>query len=435
MLWAACGGSGKNHGDARVGDAGVSDAAAADAREAVADAAEAGVVAEVSGPRDADSDSASFGDAPLPATDGRQAADRVVPPGVDAGADGVPEVPSPDAGLNDGWSVDAPVSDAGQVDQPVVLQPDASVTSELPNRDDAEAAQDGEVTPARPEVGPDTWVDPCVGVVCNDSLYCNGTESCDPTTGRCVRKDVPSCGSHGSCNEFTDSCSCDWNFGGSSCNQCAPGSIGVYPDCQQNPCTPNPCGNGGTCSVSGSNPVCACTGHWDAATSCTTCAIGWMGADCNNPVVADPCAGITCSGHGVCGGGNCLCLVGYVGATCGACAAGYQGYPTCVPIPPPAPTISGLAIDCSSAGGDCQAGGTTYSVSFSVTNATSCTAATARVSGGGSSGSVTSCVISGNSGAFSYTTGSTGSDVIRITVNATGPGGSAAPTYIDVPLV
>lgn len=278
-------------------------------------------------------------------------------------------------------------------------------------------------------------VDLCAGVVCDDSLFCNGTESCDPSTGKCIHQNVPSCGTHGSCNESTDSCSCDTNFGGPSCTQCAAGTIGTYPNCTADPCTPNPCGgNGGSCSVSGSNPVCACTGHWNSATLCTTCSAGWTGTDCNTPVVTDPCAGITCSNHGTCGAGICSCSTGYTGGTCNTCAAGYQGYPTCVPIPPPAPTISGLAIDCSSTGGECG-GGLTYPVSWSFTNATSFTTSMTKVSGCTSTNGVlspSSGTLTGSNTTINYTLGDCGPSTVSITVTVTGPSGQATSPPLNV---
>jgi hypothetical protein len=259
-----------------------------------------------------------------------------------------------------------------------VLQPDASVMTELANRDDAWESQDVDVTLAVPDSGSDTWIDPCAGVVCkDDGLFCNGTEACNPSTGKCVHQNVPSCGTHGSCNEFTDSCSCDPDFAGSTCNTCAPGTTGTYPNC-----------------------------------------------------VEDPCSNVSCNGHGTCnsGSGACQCSAGFDPQTnCNSCLAGYSG-PTCTLTPPPAPTISGLAIDCSGglAPGYCVSGSFGYPVTFSSTNATSYTVTVTKVSGTGTPGSASGGSISGSPTTFQYSTGSDGSQVDRITATVTGSGGQAS---------
>ncbi len=56
---------------------------------------------------------------------------------------------------------------------------------------------------------------------------------------------------------------------------------------------------------------------------------------------ADPCAGVTCSGHGVCKAGTCSCATGYTGASCDS---GYTGYPDCKKAGP---------CDCSSSSQTC----------------------------------------------------------------------------------
>jgi len=284
----------------------------------------------------------------------------------------------------------------------------------------------------------------CYGISCpDDSLFCNGTEYCNPANGQCEHKDAPTCNSHGTCNESTDICDCIPNFGGATCNQCASGTIGTYPNCLDDPCLPtNPCQNGGSCTVSGTSPVCVCTNHWDPSTSCATCAGhwnistncttclgGWMGSDCNT---VDVCYGQTCSGHGSCQypGGNCSCNTGYTGATCNACAFGYGPlYPTCNPVP----TISGLAIDCSSTGGYCYSAGT-YPVSWNFTNATSFNTQLQLVSGSATdAGSVSpaSGSLSGSSKTISWTLGDPAPAVGRLTVTVSGPGGNASAS-IDV---
>jgi len=95
----------------------------------------------------------------------------------------------------------------------------------------------------------------------------------------------------------------------------------------------------------------------------------------------------------------------------------------------PAPTISNLAIDCSSTG-ICLGGGFVYPLSFDVSNATSYSTTVELLSGvGTTAGSldVPSGAISGNGTVnLNYTSGNGGSDTIRITITTDGPGGQKA---------
>lgn len=68
---------------------------------------------------------------------------------------------------------------------------------------------------------------------------------------------------------------------------------------------------------------------------------------------ADPCAGVTCSGHGVCKAGTCGCATGYAGASCDSCASGYTGYPDCKKAGP---------CDCSSSSQTLCAGTTSIKI-------------------------------------------------------------------------
>ncbi|MBN1258592.1 hypothetical protein JXA05_02445, partial [Candidatus Peregrinibacteria bacterium] len=94
------------------------------------------------------------------------------------------------------------------------------------------------------------------------------------------------------------------------------------------------------------------------------------------------------------------------------------------------PEISELEIDCSRDEGFCVSGGNDYPVNFSVTNAISCTATVEKISGTGTPGSVSSVTLNGTSGSFTYTTGSTAFDVIRITVECIGAKETKS-SYID----
>jgi hypothetical protein len=71
------------------------------------------------------------------------------------------------------------------------------------------------------------------------------------------------------------------------------------------PCDPNPCKNGGTCTVDGNSHTCACPAGYEGV-NCTT--------------VSDPCDPNPCQNGGTCtADGNshtCACAAGYNGANC-----------------------------------------------------------------------------------------------------------------------
>ena len=98
-----------------------------------------------------------------------------------------------------------------------------------------------------------------------------------------------------------------------------------------------------------------------------------------------------------------------------------------------APAVGTPTINCESTGGYCVAGGATYPVTFTGINAISCTASAQRISGMGTPGTTSSVTLNGNTGSFNYTTGSWTGDIIRITVQCTGPGGNKSE-YIDITL-
>jgi len=194
-----------------------------------------------------------------------------------------------------------------------------------------------------------------------------------------------------------------------------------------NPCDPDPCNGHGTCNPADGTCTTCQTGY--TGSTCNTCATGYTGyPNC----VVDKCYQNTCSGHGTCNAsdGSCSCTTGYTGPTCNTCDTGFgPAYPTCNPVP----TISGLAIDCSSGAGYCWAQAHTYPVSFSSANASTWSATVQiigidRCGGTGTPGtfSPSSGTVSGNPTIFSHTTGICTQNMIRITVTVVGKGGKAS---------
>jgi len=80
--------------------------------------------------------------------------------------------------------------------------------------------------------------------LCSDGLFCDGSETCNPSTG-CVAGTNP-CAAGTSCNEQTDSCAC-------------------VPQCSNKQCGDNGCG--GTCGTCGSGQACN-AGKCVASSSC-----------------------------------------------------------------------------------------------------------------------------------------------------------------------
>ena len=88
--------------------------------------------------------------------------------------------------------------------------------------------------------------------------------------------------------------------------------------------------------------------------------------DASNPCVPNPCRnGGTCSV--VSGNANCICQSPFDGPTCNTCAYAYVGYPTCQPVPP---TITILNVAC---GAGCTVN-SSHVVTWNFTDATSYTA-------------------------------------------------------------
>lgn len=153
------------------------------------------------------------------------------------------------------------------------------------------------------------WKTDCAlaGLDCGSHGTCNGqtaTCTCSPGyNGRtCSTVDLcygVSCGSHGSCDSSTGTCTCTGGFIGS--------------DCSTDPCADVECGSHGSCtSPSG---TCACSENW-AGTSCDSCAAGRAGSDCST--VVDLCLDVVCGSHGSCSSdtGTCTCTDGYTGTYC-----------------------------------------------------------------------------------------------------------------------
>jgi hypothetical protein len=144
------------------------------------------------------------------------------------------------------------------------------------------------------------------------------------------------CGGWGTCDSTTGGCVCHPSRQGPSCDASCPGTPELV------------CGGHGACSydVGTTATACVChssnvTGYWAAATRCTTCASGFVGANCTVPCPTH--GGATCGGrgfclfngsHGVChcqGGCGDSCEVDL--AHCDSCASPIQYGASCSACP------------------------------------------------------------------------------------------------------
>ncbi len=298
----------------------------------------------------------------------------------------------------------------------------------------------------------------------DDGDECNGTEACNPDNGTCQHFDAIDCGGQlcrpadGACVDCLNDGHCgnsDFCDGAETCNNgtCEAGSdpcSGQFCDEVGNRCVQclndGHCDDGifcddintcldGMCVTAG--PVCAPTemcdedndrcveclgdGDCDDSLACTGTETCDGNGDCQNGILE------TCNSHGDCQepAGNCNCNSEYDGTTCDECATGYGNYPTCgLNV-----IMGSVTIDCSGGvwPGHCVAGGFTYPVPFTATNATNCTGSAEVISGSGTPGTVTNC----DTSSCDFTTGSTGSNIIRVTVTCTGDG-DPDNGYVDV---
>ncbi len=187
------------------------------------------------------------------------------------------------------------------------------------------------------------------------SVTCDPYETCREVDGQCVGDDPCSpnpCKNGGSCDNSTGSavCTCVPPYGGATCTN-------------QNLCYQKTCSGHGTCQSSTGNCQCD-TGY--TGTTCNACDTGYTGYP---TCVVNPCYGITCSGHGTCSGGTCTCNQFFAGASCNQCAVGTIGtYPNCTKNPCDGVNCSGH--------GTCSGGTCTCDQYFAGTSCNQCAVGT-----------------------------------------------------------
>ncbi len=160
----------------------------------------------------------------------------------------------------------------------------------------------------------------CQGVCGGEAQSgCSCDASCINTNSCCVDAEAL-CGCFPKC--VNKVCGDDGCSG--SCGSCEPGlRCSVSQQCEDDPCTPDPCNGHGACSASG---ACTCaTGY--AGSSCSACANGYTGyPNC----VLSLCEVDTCNFRGTCdpATGACECDVNYAGSNCEQCS-GSGTFPAC----------------------------------------------------------------------------------------------------------
>ena len=151
---------------------------------------------------------------------------------------------------------------------------------------------------------------------------CDIAEVCSGSAATCPTDAFKS--SSTVCLDATSTCS------GSTC----PGTSSACPACVPIPCTAANCNNHAT-SFSGNLVIgctCVCASNY-AGSTCNACAANYQGYPTCSAI---PCTNATdCNSHALSvtgtlvSGCTCTCLTGYSGTTCNACAANYAGYPSC----------------------------------------------------------------------------------------------------------
>ncbi len=187
-----------------------------------------------------------------------------------------------------------------------------------------------------------TLPEPCANVTCGDHATCDaGTGECvcdegytgDPDTGCTLPEPCANvtCGDHATCDPESGGCACDEGYTGDPDAGC------TLPD----PCANVSCGDHATCDPESGE--CACDEGYtgDSCDACDTTA-GYVASNATpGDCLPDPCAGQTCTDHGLCRVDTddtpwCDCSTGYAGLTCDTCdtANGYLEIPagsgTCV---------------------------------------------------------------------------------------------------------
>ncbi len=193
--------------------------------------------------------------------------------------------------------------------------------------------------------------DSCSGHgTCNDSsgnVLCQCEQGYDGTDcsscaagfhdsdGSCVMDQgcmVDTCSGHGSCDDSTGAlvCTCDYEYTGQRCDECADGYQDNDQDgtCNETCSTADlDCNGHGNCNDESGKAVCDCdTGY--SGMECEGCSAGYHLSDQGYCVQDLTCQENSCNAHGTCddslGFVHCTCDVEYTGANCENCAVGYQ---------------------------------------------------------------------------------------------------------------
>lgn len=128
-------------------------------------------------------------------------------------------------------------------------------------------------------------------------------------------------------NSTNCTCTCQTGYAGASCGSCAPGFVS-YPSCLPvsiGQCTISQDCNGNAWRVTGTRPRCVCNCRFPfTGAGCGACLAGYVGyPSCATPQCSTM---MTCNGRGVAGGYpycSCACQQGYSGSACQICNVGF----------------------------------------------------------------------------------------------------------------
>ena len=177
--------------------------------------------------------------------------------------------------------------------------------------------------------------------LCDDGLYCNGSETCDLISGTCQAGTAPDCAdmvscTDDTCNETTDSCDHTANDSLCTNNDVCDGieTCDVILDCQ--PGTALTCDDGNICTDDSCDAIAGCLNvnntapcdDGDACTTADTCSAGaCVGGAPPNCDDANVCTDDSCDSATGCVNTNAPCDDGDACTTADTCSAGCVGGP------------------------------------------------------------------------------------------------------------
>jgi hypothetical protein len=162
----------------------------------------------------------------------------------------------------------------------------------------------------------------CTAASCDDGIFCNGIETCDPDNG-CLSGSYPCSGNTPVCDEQGDRCVQCTTANHCDGTECVDNVCQCEPDCDGRVCGDDGCG--GSCGSCQAGLLCGDDGLCGCEPDCNgkQCGSDGCGGTCGNCTGGDVCQGAQCICQPECSGRECG--PDGCGGTCGMC----EGNDTC----------------------------------------------------------------------------------------------------------